>query len=97
MDFLERRIEIAIQAGKEAKEEKEEDQRGIARAACIETCVRLGSDMLKKKSRVGPMNFDFDSLLQSEFIPTLEEYLKLFASKRLILNRDDDFIFPIVS
>ena len=81
----------------EEKEEKEEDKRGIARATCIETCVRLGSDMLKKKSRVGPMNFDFDSLLQSEFIPTTEEYLKLFASKRLILNRDDDFIFPIVS
>lgn len=89
-------ISSSFEEGEE-KEEKEEDQRGIARAACIETCVRLGSDMLKKKSRVGPMNFDFDSLLQSEFIPTLEEYLKLFASKRLILNRDDDFIFPIVS
>jgi hypothetical protein len=89
-------ISSSFEEGEE-KEEKEEDQRGIARAACIETCVRLGSDMLKKKSRVGPMNFDFDSLLQSEFIPTIEEYLKLFASKRLILNRDDDFIFPIVS
>ena len=89
-------ISSSFEEGEE-KEEKEEDQREIARAACIETCVRLGSDMLKKKSRVDPMNFDFDSLLQSEFIPTIEEYLKLFASKRLILNRDDDFIFPIVS
>jgi len=81
----------------EDEEEKEEDQRGIARATCIETCVGLNSDMLAKKSRVGPMNHDLDSLLRSEFIPTVEEYLKLFASKNLIMNRDDDFIFPVVS
>tara|TARA_B100000405_G_scaffold493_1_gene482 strand:+ start:274 stop:1065 length:792 start_codon:yes stop_codon:yes gene_type:complete len=79
------------------EEEKEEDQKGVARATCIETCVGLISDILAKKSRIGPMNYDFDSLLESEFIPTLEGYLNLFESKCTILNRDDDFIFPLVS
>ena len=79
------------------EEEKKEDQKGVARATCIETCVGLISDILAKKSRIGPMNYDFDSLLESEFIPTIEGYLNLFESKCTILNRDDDFIFPLVS